>query len=119
MVVPDLNPEWLVKEKRRLRLVKKLVAVHLKGGACALCGNRELQELEFHHPGKDREYEGGLTTLSFKQVFEEMSKVLLLCSTCHSMLDDDRRSKNYHNSRMIEGIMTLFAPLAEEQFSKQ
>ena len=90
-----MNPEWLLQEKRRLRLVKKLVAVHLKGGACALCGSRELQELEFHHPGKDREYEGGLTTLSFKQVFEEMSKVLLLCSTCHSFLDDDRRSKKY------------------------
>src|SRR5208282_4112591 len=89
------QPTWLLQEKRRLRLVKKLVAVHLKGGACALCGNRELEDLEFHHPSKDREYEGGLTTLSFKQVFEEMSKVLLLCSTCHSALDGDRRSKNY------------------------
>jgi DNA-directed RNA polymerase subunit RPC12/RpoP len=86
-----MNPEWLIQEKRRLRFVKKLIAVHMKGSQCALCGSRELQELEFHHPFKDRLYEAGLTTLSFKQIFEEMPKVLLLCSRCHAVLDDDRK----------------------------
>jgi hypothetical protein len=88
----DMNPEWLIQEKRRLRLVKKLIAVHLKGSACAVCGNRELEELEFHHPLKDRQYESGLTTLSFKQIFEEMHKVILLCAPCHTVLDDDRHN---------------------------
>lgn len=85
-----MNPEWLIREQRRLRLVKKLIAVHLKNGECALCGDRELENLEFHHPLKDRQYEAGITTLSFKQIFEEMHKVILLCASCHSLVDDDR-----------------------------
>jgi hypothetical protein len=93
-----VNPEWLIQEKRRLRLVKKLVATHLKGGACAMCGNRELEQLEFHHPLKDREYEAGLTTLSFKQIFEEMPKVLLLCTKCHGIIDDQRHWRSETDS---------------------
>jgi hypothetical protein len=92
-----MNPEWLLREKRRLRLVKKLIAVHLKNGECALCGERELENLEFHHPLKDRKYEAGITTLSFKQIFEEMNKVILLCATCHASLDEDRRNHNRMN----------------------
>jgi len=84
------QPPWKIEGKRRQRLVKKLFAVHLKGGACAMCGDRQLENLEFHHPGNDRAYEAGLTTLSFKQIFEEMSKVLLLCSRCHAVLDQYR-----------------------------
>ena len=89
-----MNPEWLIREKRRLRLVKKLVAVHMKGGSCAMCGTRELSRLEFHHPSRDRTYRGGLTTLSFKRIYEEVPKVLLLCSGCHAILDADRRPSN-------------------------
>ena len=55
-------------------MVKKLIAVHLKNGEYAMWGDRELEQLEFHHPLKDRNYEAGLTTLSSKQIFEEMNK---------------------------------------------
>jgi hypothetical protein len=90
------QPAWKIRGKRQLRLVKKLIAVHLKGGACAMCGARELEDLEFHHPEKNRRYEAGLTTLSFKKIFEELLKVLLLCASCHALIDEDRRSKkNY------------------------
>ena len=84
------QPPWKIEGKRRQRLVKKLFAVHLKGGACAMCGDRQLENLEFHHPGNDRAYEAGLTTLSFKQILEEMWKVLLVCSKCHAILDQNR-----------------------------
>lgn len=43
------QPPWKIEGKRRQRLVKKLFAVHLKGGACAMCGDRQLENLEFHH----------------------------------------------------------------------
>ena len=42
------------------------------------------------HPGNDRNYEAGLTTLSFKQILEEMRKVLLVSSKCHAILDQNR-----------------------------
>ena len=90
------QPEWKINGKRRQRLVKKLFAVHLKGGACAVCGDRQLENLEFHHPSDDRNYEAGLTTLSFEQIFGEMSKVMLLCSKCHAILDQDRYERHYH-----------------------
>ena len=57
-----------------------------------MCGNRELDQLEFHHPLKDRQYEAGLTTLSFKQIFEEMNKIILVCAHCHAIFDEDRWS---------------------------
>ena len=37
--------------------------------------------------------EAGIATLSFKQIFDEMSKVILLCASCHSIIDDDRHGK--------------------------
>jgi len=92
------QPDWKIKGKRRQRLLKKLFAVHLKGCACAMCGERETENLEFHHPNNDRNYEAGFTTLSFRQMYEETSKVLLLCSKCHAIVDQRRYTRRHNRS---------------------
>lgn len=55
-----------------------------------MCGARTISKLEFHHPGKDRKYEAGIVTLSFAQLRRELKRVILVCTTHHALLDEDR-----------------------------
>lgn len=87
--VVDLD-EWKINGKRRLRHEKKLWAILVKGGCCAVCMARDIRFLEFHHPGKDREYEAGIVTLSYSQLRKELKKVVLVCKKHHAIFDENR-----------------------------
>jgi predicted HNH restriction endonuclease len=70
------------------RVRRKAYFVKLKGDKCAACGKQfPLACYDFHHinPKKGR-YSKAITTLSQKEIIEEMEKVILLCSNCHRIL---------------------------------
>jgi hypothetical protein len=88
-----MNPDWLVQEEQRLRLMNKLSATPLDGRACAMCAGRDLGKIECHRLQRYQQYEAVLTKLSFKQILEEISKVIAYVS-CHSIMNPDRRDKH-------------------------
>lgn len=80
--------EYLIKAvaKRRKRL--KEMAVEYKGGKCQNCGyNQCLEALDFHHQDTKKDKNFGIAskgyTRSWKKVYEELDKCLLLCANCH------------------------------------
>lgn len=70
---------------RRLRIKTKLV--ELKGGRCQICGySRCLTALDFHHVDeKTKVFELSQRDLtkSWKKIFDEAKKCLLVCANCH------------------------------------
>jgi hypothetical protein len=67
------------------RVLAKLRAIELLGGKCRRCGwNKHPAGLEFHHPGKDKEFEvGNYWHLKWEKILPEIMKCELICSCCH------------------------------------
>jgi hypothetical protein len=93
-----MNPDWLIQEEQRLKLVKKLSATHLNGEACVMRAGGDLGRLDSHRLQRHRQYVAGLAILIPKQVFEEMFEVILLHVSCNSIVNSDRRGKYPDNS---------------------
>ena len=78
-------------KNRRLSFKRKLVEI--KGGKCCMCGyNRLMRALQFHHIiDKNKNFElssSNLVNRKWNLVLEEAAKTVLLCSNCHSEVED-------------------------------
>jgi hypothetical protein len=61
----------------------------LKRDGCKKCGEKRFYALDYHHNGKDKEYEIHKmvrSKASKKKLLKEISKCTLLCANCHSKL---------------------------------
>lgn len=86
------SKEWAIKnpEKqklRRQRTVRKYrrILKGLKINGCAICGyDKCTRSLDFHHVNpKTKLFNIGVTTVSRRDIIDELNKCVLLCRNCH------------------------------------
>jgi hypothetical protein len=77
------NTEYVTESRRR----NKLKLIEAFGGKCSKCAyNRYAGSLEFHHTDpsqKDFGLSSGGNSWSYKRMFAEAQKCILVCSNCH------------------------------------
>jgi len=87
-----LNPEWVKKEKERLKKMylekRKLVDDYKLKKGCEICGYKKCSfALVFHHWRKNKEFEmNQIVGRSIEDIKKEMKKCKILCMNCHAEL---------------------------------
>ena len=109
LVIRNHNPynTWTDEQKENFQarlwwasFTRKRKLVELSGGKCKVCGyNKTLKALEFHHrdPVKKKFALNGenLRRYSWKTLLEELEKCDLVCSNCHSEIEDQKFQNKY------------------------
>lgn len=85
------------EQKRKIRLC--IQAFEIYNNQCQLCGNRDLQVLQWHHKsGRDNKDERGIKVAKkIVEARERISNIMLLCANCHIKQDQLDGTSNRHS----------------------
>jgi len=90
---------------------RKLKAVQLLGGHCAICGyDKCLVALEFHHkdPSQKEMAMNNIVRHNWTRVIEELKKCILLCANCHR--ETHASSESFLKDRQLNDNSSLQGP---------
>lgn len=92
------------KFKRRMR---RLAAIKLLGGKCVSCGQADPKQLEFSHELGNKEIPARrLWDRRWAVIKFEISKCVLRCSFCHSLVDPCRYPQRFKEDLPVPDWVT-------------
>ena len=82
--------EYLIRAVAERRRKIKLMAIHVKGGCCQVCGYNKCPEaLDLHHVRGEKKFaiwHKGYAR-SWERVKKELEKCILVCANCHRAIE--------------------------------
>lgn len=82
----EAKQKFRLRAKQHIQKIKDYI-VEKKSCGCAICGEKDIACLDFHHiNGKDFTISQSIRNVAFDKIKEEVDKCIVLCSNCHRKL---------------------------------